>query len=302
MKCVCPMGGERTCPDDCPLAVWAALSVTDRKAQRKSIVEKLARQGFPQEQIATQLGVSQKTISRDLATLDIMTNVEDRGKDTLGRRKSTGRPRNSKRSPELEARYDRIVTMSDAGVPTRDIAAAVGMTERGVSQELEHERIRRETRAEAAVDRSHLSLTAQEKFDAALRRAKHALNVQFERRVQDELKRALEDTVLPAYNKLHAKHEQVVKARKGVMDAATFRKILACLHPDRFTDPRNKAMSEEAFRLFNDKKLLLLGEKDHPTQAGAMPRTHAEWQEAKRRANEERKARRGKPSTPAHVH
>ena len=59
MKCVCPMGGDRTCPDDCLLAVWANLPTNDRKTRRKPIAEQLYKQGFTMEQIATQLGVSQ---------------------------------------------------------------------------------------------------------------------------------------------------------------------------------------------------------------------------------------------------
>jgi hypothetical protein len=43
--------------------VWANLSLTDQKAQRKPIAEKLYKQGFTMEQIATQLGVTQKCTS-----------------------------------------------------------------------------------------------------------------------------------------------------------------------------------------------------------------------------------------------
>ena len=66
MKCVCPMGGDRTCPDDCPLAVWQGLSEPDRKAKRKPIAERLYKQGFTMQTIATQLGVATWTISKDL--------------------------------------------------------------------------------------------------------------------------------------------------------------------------------------------------------------------------------------------
>jgi hypothetical protein len=39
--------------------------------------------------IATQLGVSQYTISKDLETLLVTNNVKGQGKDTRGRKKST---------------------------------------------------------------------------------------------------------------------------------------------------------------------------------------------------------------------
>ena len=69
MKCVCPMGGDRACPDDCLLAVWANMPPDDRKTQRKSIAEKLYKQNFTMEQIATQLGVSR---TNDLSRLDFV--------------------------------------------------------------------------------------------------------------------------------------------------------------------------------------------------------------------------------------
>jgi hypothetical protein len=55
--------------NDCPLAVWANLAPDDRKAQRKPVAELLFKQGFTQDQIATQLGVSQQMISKDLSGL-----------------------------------------------------------------------------------------------------------------------------------------------------------------------------------------------------------------------------------------
>ena len=75
MKCVCPMGGDRTCPDDCPIAIWQVLSPSDRKAQRKPIAERLYRQGFTMEAIATQLGVTHVTISKDLR--DFVTELQN---------------------------------------------------------------------------------------------------------------------------------------------------------------------------------------------------------------------------------
>jgi hypothetical protein len=94
MKCVCPMGGDRTCPDDCPLAVWAALAPAARKAQRKPIAEKLYKQGFTQEQIATQLGVSQALISGDLVNLSAPDKLKPA--KTASNPKGAGRPKGSK--------------------------------------------------------------------------------------------------------------------------------------------------------------------------------------------------------------
>src|SRR6516164_1129831 len=96
MKCVCPMGGDRTCPDNCFLAAWYSVPEDQRTAERRRpIVEQLAKQGYTQQAIAMQLGVDQATISRDFPTLCIVHNVKGQGKDTLGRTRSTGRPKGS---------------------------------------------------------------------------------------------------------------------------------------------------------------------------------------------------------------
>ena len=79
--------------DDCPLAVWANLAPADRKAQRKPVAELLFKQGFTQDQIATQLGVSQKTISKDLENYTIGINQNSK---TASNPKGSGRPKGSK--------------------------------------------------------------------------------------------------------------------------------------------------------------------------------------------------------------
>jgi predicted ArsR family transcriptional regulator len=94
------MGGKRTCPKGCPLAKWASLSPADRKSQRKTIAEQLYKQGFTQEVIAQQLNVDQRTISRDLESLDMMPKpLRPKGgrpkasKKNNGTGRPTGRPR-----------------------------------------------------------------------------------------------------------------------------------------------------------------------------------------------------------------
>src|SRR6516165_7395556 len=104
MKCVCPMGGDRTCPDNCFLAAWYSVPEDQRTAERRRpIVEQLAKQGYTQDAIAMQLGVSQQTIGRDLETLSIVDNVKGKGKDALGRTRSTGRPKKSSKRKRLAA-------------------------------------------------------------------------------------------------------------------------------------------------------------------------------------------------------
>jgi transposase len=83
--------------------MWAVMPAENRKTQRKPIAERLYAQGFTMEAIATQLGVSVETVSQDLKTFSGDRKMSpDQGTDTLGRKKSTGRPR-WRRSPRSSA-------------------------------------------------------------------------------------------------------------------------------------------------------------------------------------------------------
>jgi hypothetical protein len=88
--CELAVGGDRVCPENCPLAIWAALSPKDRKAQRKPIAEGLYKQGFTMEAIALQLGVTHKTVSNDLK--EFVPEVQNQ-------RTGRGRPKGSKKRP-----------------------------------------------------------------------------------------------------------------------------------------------------------------------------------------------------------
>jgi hypothetical protein len=75
--------------------VWASLSPPDRKAQRKPIAEKLYKQGFTMEVIATQLGVSVYTISTDLK--EFLGGLKIKPAKTASNPKGAGRPKGSKK-------------------------------------------------------------------------------------------------------------------------------------------------------------------------------------------------------------
>ena len=57
------------------------------------------------------------------------------------------------------------------------------------------------------------------------------------------------------------------------MSRKIFRKILACLHPDRGASEK---MLNEAFDIFNKLELVLCGEDELPTSVVQMPRDFAE--------------------------
>jgi predicted transcriptional regulator len=299
------MGGDRVCPDDCPLAVWASLPPNDRKAQRKPIAERLYKQGFTMEQIATQLGVNQSTITRDLKDIYAeRINVEDRGTDTRGRKKSSGRPKGRRRSKprQTDPVKDKIEALADQGVSSNEIANELGVAGRAVRHELERQRERREGQSDPEIDPSTLSLTAQQKLDAAIRQHKRRFDLEFDVRVRAEMKRLLDEVALPAYAKEIANLERSIRDRRGIMDRATYRKILACLHVERLIqllnisitelDPALKKRFNEAFTLFTELEKRVLNEKESPTTFRPMPRTYEDLMRMKAKVKAERAAKR----------
>jgi ribosomal protein L17 len=130
--------------------------------------------------------------------------------------------------------------------------------------------------AQAKINPDKLALTAQQKLDAAIKQAKRELDLEFEQRIQEEIRHRLEATILPHYKKTYDEYVRVIKARKGVMDRASYRKILAALHPNRVQDPVLKKRAEEAFNTFTKIERLLLDEKQSPTATEPMPRSYAD--------------------------
>jgi hypothetical protein len=145
--------------------------------------------------------------------------------------------------------------------------------------------------AEPQIDPSTLSITAQEKLAAAIRQHQRKLDAEFEQRVREACQRGIEETVLPHYNETYAIYQDLIKARKGLMDRATYRKILSCLHPDRVPDEMKKRY-EEAFHLFSQLEKRVLNEKESPTATMPMPRTYEAMMARKREVSEQRRAKR----------
>jgi hypothetical protein len=136
-----------------------------------------------------------------------------------------------------------------------------------------------------------LSMSAQQKLEAAIRQEKRRLAGEFEQAVQAELERAVNETVLPAYNKEKAEFRRVIESRKGITTRATYRLILSWLHPDRWTDAGQKEQVAKAYHAFQKLELVLCNEKEMPTNSTPIPRTWEEMQ--KRRAEVKAQRRKG---------
>ncbi len=132
----------------------------------------------------------------------------------------------------------------------------------------------------ASVTRADLSLSAQEKFDAALRHAKRKLELEFDQRVLDECKLRIEESILPAYRKDLVDAAATLRSRNGILPLAMFKKILSCLHPDR-VGPELQQRYQDAFTAFKALERVILSEAEMPTPEIDFPRTWAETRKRK---------------------
>jgi DNA-binding CsgD family transcriptional regulator len=273
-------------PDDCPIRVFSDLTPAEQRVERGRIAKKMSDQGFTEQQIAKQLGVDRSTISRDLSEFVHDAQIKKPAK-TATNPKGAGRPKG--RAPKAIEREEKVAALKDAGLTTAEIAVEVGLGERAVSQALEHVQIKRE--AEAQIDPSTLSLSAQQKLATAIKQHQQKLSAGYQAHIQEEIRKRLEETVLPHYREKQAEAEKVIKSRKGVMDKATFNRIRRCLHPDSRQSVTDKILGE-AFDAFMALEKILLDEKDSPTEFTQLPSTYEAWEQMKRDAMAARRTKR----------
>lgn len=127
-------------------------------------------------------------------------------------------------------------------------------------------------RALPTVVEGELSVSAQEKIRSVLHRHEMSLNAEFEKRVQEEVAKRLNDFVLPSLREREALADRIIKARKAIIPRSIFRTILAALHPDQ-RDPDKIA---SAFSAFKQLEVVLVGEAENPQPHSTMPTTAEE--------------------------
>lgn len=280
---------------------------------RRRIAEHLyKRKGWTMERIGEALNFSKQTISLDLSNCPTIGQLKPAKTDTnpkgAGRPKGSGR--NAKPGPrprpnQTDPVKDKIVAMSERGLPSREIAAEVGVNERAIRRALEIENAKKEAVEREKAQEIALSQSAQKRLEHAIARETKKLRAAFEQSIQAEIERRINEMVLPSFRKREAEYRLVLRARRGLLDKASYTKILRTLHPDFNTDPDKKPQCDEAFNLFRNLKKALLNESDDPTPASAIPATAAEMMELARKVREERaRARQAKANsgTGASVH
>jgi len=156
-------------------------------------------------------------------------------------------------------------------------------------------RLKAEIEAPRAAPGIDLTLpkSAQAKLDVARRRLEGEFEWRVEQRAQETSAERLDQMGLPHWRKRVHEADEVLKVRKSILPLKLFHALLHAVHPDRH-DPKH----EEHYRLMRwateellKRKLVLVGEKEMPTERRAtdMPRTVAEWEARRARATAERK-------------
>ena len=280
-------------PDECPIVAFSDLTPAEQRVERKRAAEKMAKQGFTEAQIAKQLGVSQQTISNDLSNLP--TTGKSKPAKTKSNPKGAGRPKGRKERPHKNdptTKKQAAELFLDEGLSREKIKAQTGLGEHEVQLAVERERGRREAQADPEIDRTALSMSAQQKLDAAIRQHKRELEKSFRAAVQKEVAE-WGAAILP---KLHAelaqarKREQAVCNRKFI-SKEDFNTIRRCLHPDS-RNSLSDAMLAKAFNKFQELEKYLLDAVDAPTSFTRLPETMAEWDKMRAKATAARKAKR----------
>jgi ParB-like chromosome segregation protein Spo0J len=293
------------------------MSAADRKRQAERMYD--GGKGMTMEAISKVLGVNKSTISDDLKDIVVCTTMSkpDRGIDTMGRKKSSGRPKGSKasskssskaskkakaepksildkpRAATTKKREEEMEALAQSGMSVKEIAATTGRDERNVAADLEHARLKREAIAEAQpdIDAKLLSMSAQEKLGVAIRQHQRKLDGLYEARVRAEIHRRMDEIILPHWKEQIEKSKELYARRRALMDKDTFNTIRRALHPDSRNAISDKKLGE-AFNSFMGLEKYLLNEADSPTPFGDIPNSAAEWDAARRRTSADRKAKR----------
>ena len=262
------------------------------KADRQHIAEYLyGKREWTMEKIGKALNVSHGTVVSDLRNLSVPDKLKPA--KTASNPKGAGRPKRSKFGPEVEAKAASLVL--DKGLSYDKAGKAVGVSNIVMRTAVAHERGRREERADPKIDPATLSLSAQQKLEAATRQQRRdveatvadyreQLDAEFTRYKIEWLRRHID-----GLNERMAEYDAVISARKGVMTRKVFDNIRRCLHPDSRQSASDERLAE-AFRLFSKLELRLLSESDFPTRK-LKPLNAADLLETKLRNDEARRAK-----------
>lgn len=265
-------------------------------AERKKLAIYLAQtRNWQQSRIGKALGVGQQIVSRYLNE----AGVYDQVVNPLPPRPQGGRPpgrRRTRQDPRTAPEGTRAAAASavlDHGQTQRQAARDRGLTEHAVRTAVIEEEARREVRTEEPqVTRDMLSLSAQEKLDAALRRYQRELDATFSARVQAEIVQRHE--YLSAQDLETIRNaDLVMSSNRGIMKPAQYRDLLRCLHPDTHANVTPDALNR-SFELIHRLKGVLVQAEPNAALDRLMPRSAADLMRLREQVRQQRRAARAR--------
>lgn len=225
------------------------------KADRKRIALHLyGDKEWTMAKIAQALGVHTSTIGHDLEGFSQMRKPPARPQG--GRPKGPGAGLPSRKQPvrRIDVEHE-VLDQLAKEAKENGISPAAKIAEK----------------LDPVIERSDLSMTAQQKLDAAIRQAKRKADADYEaaiRGLNEEVRQRVLDRTkerLAMLNEMEAKaretetfYTEMTNRHQPPFSVEQFKTILMCLHPD---GERSKEKLAEAFRLFNARKLQLTGKK-----------------------------------------
>jgi len=221
-------------------------------ADRKRIAQHLYGQEWTVRRIAEALSVGKSTVARD---------VEDCPKvgqsKTASNPKGSGRPkgplkpgRRMNTKPDAEAAAKAVL---DEGKSYAEMEATTGLSNTVLRSAIAREEGRREVLADPEVRPEDLSMSAQQKLEAAIRQHKKKLDLEF---VETVRLKVLSDTKdrLEWMKKKEDWANRIIDSHKGIFSRQDYRKILACLHPDH----NSFQFAAEAMQAFSKQEKVLV--------------------------------------------
>lgn len=247
---------------------WKAVFDADTRRQSTSADRKAAaarlysEHNMTMDAIAKALGVNQRQISRDLEGLDTMSKPP---RPKGGRPKAPPKPPASKFPRAMEDAAG--VELADGTATYKEVEEKTGMSNIVLRKAKAREEGRREGRADPIIDPATLSVTAQAKFDAAVRQYEKTFADRVRDGISEGVQKHMDETLLPILKKEQEEAAAIVASHKGVMTGAEFKALLRCLHAD--TWQHESQMTRDAgLQLLQKRKAVLV---TIPRIAGGVP-------------------------------
>lgn len=175
------------------------------------------------------------------------------------------------------------------------LSEELGVSEQAVKLADFYERGRieglQEAVASAPIDTAALSKSAQERFDALVRRQEAQFEMQVQAEVTARLEQHWNEYLLPTYGE-RLRERDMLMQRAMPFTNDEFRRLLACMHPDC----QNLDQRAEAFELLKSRQVLLREPRAEELTGLALPRTIEELLARKAQAAVGRRKRTKKAS------